>query len=62
MEDAWLRRNSFQLGPVRIGKGSILCLRRMAQMVEGAKATPSLASRHGSSDSPSWVSLAPVAQ
>ena len=44
MEDAWLRRNSFQLGPARIGEGSIVCLRRMAQMVEGANATPSLAS------------------
>jgi len=44
MEDAWLRRSSFQLGPVRIGEGSMLCRYRMAQTLEGAKATPILAS------------------
>ena len=37
---AWLRRNSFQPGPVRIGDGSTWCRCRMAQTLGGAKADP----------------------
>src|SRR5664280_390155 len=40
MDEAWVRRNSFHVGPVRIGEGSMLCLRRMAQTLEGARITP----------------------
>ncbi len=44
IDDAWERRNSFQVGPVRIGDGSMLFRRRMAQTLDGAKATPIRAS------------------
>src|SRR5664280_812408 len=42
MGDAWVRRNSVQLGPALIGEGSMPSRRRKAQALEGASTTPDL--------------------
>src|SRR5664280_959479 len=59
MGDAWVLRNSVQSGPVRIGEGSMLCRRRMAQTLDGARGGPFWTAHPGSCDSPKWGSAVP---
>ena len=42
--EAWLRRNSVHVGPVRPGEGSMPWRRRMAQTLDGASPMPIVAS------------------
>jgi hypothetical protein len=37
VEDAWVRRNSVQVGPLRIGEGSMVCWRRMVPDAGGSQ-------------------------
>lgn len=59
MDGAWVLRNSVQSGSVRIGEGSMLCRRRMAQTLDGARGDPFWPAHPGSCDSPKWGSAVP---
>jgi hypothetical protein len=43
IDDAWVERNSAQVGPLRIGDGSMPLRFRMVQTLEGARTTPVVA-------------------